>query len=131
MFIIQAPVKFVWIIAGWTALFLGALGIFLPVLPTTPFVLLAAFCFSRGSRRLHHWLCYHPRFGRLIRDWEKYGVIRTRYKMRATLLIIPLFAYTLIFVPLLVWEKILLVIIGVFVLTFIWIRPANLPETEV
>ncbi len=130
MFIIQSPVKFAWIIIGWTVLFLGVLGIFLPVLPTTPFVLLAAFCFSRGSRRLHHWLRHHPRFGRLIRDWENGGAIRTRYKMTATLLIIPLFAYTLFFVPMPAWCKILMALIGIFVLMFIWIRPTSLHETE-
>ena len=52
-----------WSTAGAVSLALGVLGIFLPLLPHTPFVLLAAFCFSRGSERVEAWLLAHPRFG--------------------------------------------------------------------
>ena len=66
---------------GWGFVALGFVGIFLPVLPTTPFVLLALWCFARSSRRFHDWLYHHPRFGRLARDWRAYGVIPPRAKL--------------------------------------------------
>ena len=59
-----------WLGAGLTALTLGLIGIFLPLLPTTPFVLLAAFCFTRGSPRCEAWLLDHPRLGPVVRDWR-------------------------------------------------------------
>lgn len=54
---------------GWSSVALGVLGIFLPMLPTTPFLLLAAACFVRSSRRVYVWLVTHPRLGPWIRDY--------------------------------------------------------------
>ncbi|MND97577.1 hypothetical protein SAMN05216201_10386 [Pseudomonas linyingensis] len=54
---------------GWLSVALGVIGIFLPVLPTTPFLLLAAACFVRSSRRVYIWLVTHPRLGPWIRDY--------------------------------------------------------------
>ena len=54
---------------GWISVALGVIGIFLPVLPTTPFLLLAAACFVRSSRRVYIWLVTHPRLGPWIRDY--------------------------------------------------------------
>lgn len=65
------------------ALALGIVGIALPILPTTPFVILAAFCFARGSRRLEHWLLTHPRFGPALQDWRRHGAITRKAKRAA------------------------------------------------
>ena len=72
-----------WLSAGLVALLLGVVGIFLPLLPTTPFVLLAAFCFSRGSARVEAWLLAHPRFGPAIADWRSRRAIPLRVKQLA------------------------------------------------
>ena len=69
-----------WLLAGWLALVTGIVGIFLPLLPTTPFVLLAAFCFSRGSERWEAWMLNHPRFGPMVRDWEAHRSLTRRSK---------------------------------------------------
>lgn len=78
-----AWLRALWLGGGVTALALGILGLFLPLLPTTPFVLLAAFCFTRGSPRWERWLLAHPRFGPLVRDWRARRAIPLRAKRLA------------------------------------------------
>ena len=73
------------------------LGLFLPLLPTTPFLLLAAFCFSRGSARMHRWLLEHPTMGPIIRDWNENRVIRPRVKRAAVIGVVLLMMPTLLF----------------------------------
>ena len=75
--------RWFWLGAGWLSLALGAIGVILPVLPTVPFVILAAFCFARGSPRLERWLVDHPVFGRHIRAWRERGAISRRGKRAA------------------------------------------------
>ena len=72
-----------WFGLGIIALILGAIGIVLPLLPTTPFVLLAAFAFGKSSTRLRNWLQSHKTFGPIITDWEQNGAIAKKYKRLA------------------------------------------------
>ncbi len=71
--------------AGALSLLLGGLGLFLPLLPTVPFVILAAFCFARSSPRLETWLVGHPAFGAHIRAWRSRGAISRKGKRAALL----------------------------------------------
>jgi uncharacterized membrane protein YbaN (DUF454 family) len=80
--------RFLWNGLGFVALALGIIGIPLPILPTTPFVILAAYFFSRGSPRFHRWILQHKRFGKMIRNWEEHGSISRRAKAFATILIL-------------------------------------------
>ncbi len=68
---------------GVVALLLGIIGIFLPVLPTTPFVILAAACWARASPRFHRWLHQHRVFGPMVRDWEERRAVPRRAKYLA------------------------------------------------
>ena len=68
---------------GWFALIMGVIGIFLPLLPTTPLILLAAWCFSRSSRRFHLWLTQHRFFGPILRDWQSDRGIPRKSRNRA------------------------------------------------
>lgn len=72
-------------LAGFVLLALGLIGIVLPLLPTTPFLLAAAACFSRSVPRLEAWLLDHPRFGPPLRDWRRSGAISTRAKIVAVI----------------------------------------------
>ena len=76
-----------WLIAGLVFLAIGAIGVVLPLLPTTPLLLLAAYCFTRSSPRMHRWLHSHPTFGPLISNWNQYGSIDRRSKIIAMIII--------------------------------------------
>jgi uncharacterized protein len=117
--------KYLFLLLGWLSLGLGFIGIFLPILPTTPFVILAAYFFNKGSVKIHQWLLSNRYFGDMIRDWEHARVIRLSAKIYSTSMIIPLFSYTLIFVKIYIWVKFLILLIGIFVLFFIWSRSSG------
>jgi uncharacterized membrane protein YbaN (DUF454 family) len=72
-----------WLGVGLFFVGLGGLGVFVPVLPTTPFVLLASFCFLRSSPRHHAWLRRSRLFGRLLADWDRHHGVRRRTKVVA------------------------------------------------
>ena len=75
------PRRAVWFAVGVVALLLAALGAVLPLLPTTPFLLVAAFAFARSSDRWHAWLLSHRVFGPLIADWRDHRAIDRRAKI--------------------------------------------------
>ncbi|MFP3942933.1 MAG: YbaN family protein [Alphaproteobacteria bacterium] len=85
----------VWFTAGLIALGLGILGVALPLLPTTPFVLLAAFAFARSSDSWHAWLCEHRVFGPIIDDWRRHGAIARRAKIAAVISMAGVFILSL------------------------------------
>ncbi|WP_238987472.1 YbaN family protein [Roseovarius dicentrarchi] len=80
---VGAIMRALWICVGAVSLALGAVGVILPLLPTTPFVLLAAFAFARSAPRLRAWLAGNRIFGPIIVDWEQSGVIAPKYKVIA------------------------------------------------
>jgi uncharacterized membrane protein YbaN (DUF454 family) len=86
-----------WLALGGLFLGLGLLGVALPVLPTTPFLLLAAGCFAKSSPRLHGWLLAHPAFGPPIRNWEENGAISRPAKRLAVGSMAAVFALSLVF----------------------------------
>jgi uncharacterized membrane protein YbaN (DUF454 family) len=73
----------IYFVAGWAALGLGAAGTVLPLLPTTPFLLAAAWCFCRSSPRMAGWLLDHPVLGKPLRAWQREGAISTPAKLAA------------------------------------------------
>lgn len=74
-------------VLGLVSVALGAAGVVLPLLPTTPFLLMAAWCFVRSSDRAHDWIQNHSVFGPPLRDWEKNKAIAKRTKALALVLI--------------------------------------------
>lgn len=75
--------RVLWVLAGIVSLLVGVVGVMLPVLPTTPFVLVAAFCFSRGSSRFERWLLEHRVFGPIVQDWRNHHAVPRRAKQLA------------------------------------------------
>ncbi len=76
--------RIIWMIIAGSALGLGTLGIFLPLLPTVPFYLLAAFGFSKSSTKMHSWVLNHKVFGPDIQSWNKNRIIHRRAKLMAS-----------------------------------------------
>jgi uncharacterized membrane protein YbaN (DUF454 family) len=75
---------------------IGALGVVLPVLPTTPFLLVAAFFFVRSSPRLYHWLLRSPLFGPFLRDWQQHRGIRPRVRVTAAVVMFAAVAASIV-----------------------------------
>lgn len=76
--------RWAWWLLAYVSLGLGILGVVLPILPTVPFILLAAYAAARGSDRLHRWLVEHPRFGPMIVDWQEHRTVSRKAKWLAT-----------------------------------------------
>ena len=111
-----------WMFFGILSFSLGAIGAFVPLLPTVPLMLLAAFCFSKSSTRLHNWLLSHPKFGPAIADWNDNGAISPFAKRLASVSIAATFLISLLVrVPLGVLAIQAIVLTGVLI--FIWTRP--------
>lgn len=119
--------KFLLNIIGGIAVVLAILGIFLPLLPTTPFLLLASACFVRGSERLHRWLLNNRLFGEYLRNIEDKKGMPLRGKVITLVLLWGSLAYSIYVVrPLLL--KGMLVVIGVSV-TILILRMKTLQNT--
>lgn len=114
--------RYIWALLGLLCVALGAIGIILPLLPTVPFMLLAAFFFARSSERLHYWLISHPTFGPPIVDWQERGAIRPRVKWIATVSIVVVYAISVL-IGLKLWLLLLQAVVLSLVLLFIWSRP--------
>lgn len=116
--------KPVWIAAGLLCIPVAVAGIVLPLLPTTPFLLLAAFCFDRGSPRLHAWLLDHRLLGGPIRSWREHRAIPRPTKISAgSLMLIALASSLLIGVA--TWMLVVQLLIFAAVSAFIFTRPSG------
>ena len=115
--------RLTWLVVGFLALALGALGLAVPLLPTTPFILVAAVAFARSSNRLHDWLVNHDVFGSLIDNWRRHGAISRRAKVVSIASMIVLLAISLAMAMPALVVVLQLVVLGAVAL-FILSRPA-------
>lgn len=107
--------------AGFLSLGLGAIGAVLPVMPTTVFVILAAYCFTRSSPALEARLLDHPGFGPHIRLWRARGAISRKGKRAATIAFVISIAISALFAP---WPWVLAPVMAALVVgSWIWARP--------
>lgn len=115
--------RHLYLIAGFVSIGLGTIGAFLPLLPTVPFMILAAFCFARSSPRLEAKLLDHPLFGSHIRRWRERGAISHRGKQAALAAFACSIVLALIFSP---WPWFLLPVAAALIGgSWIWTRPES------
>jgi hypothetical protein len=106
-------VRAVFFVAGVAALALGVAGVFLPLLPTTPLVLLAAACFARSYRPFHEWLVAHRLFGPMLREWHEHRSIPYRTKIFAISMMALTLRASIVFFVEPPWLKAALAVFGV------------------
>ena len=104
--------KTICIILGTVSLALGIIGIFLPLLPTTPFLLLTAALYFRGSPRLYQWLLNHKHFGPYIQNFREDKAIPLRAKIISLLLMWGTMIYCIFFLIPLVWVKVVMFLVA-------------------
>ena len=119
----------IYLTVGFAALILGAVGVVVPVLPTTPFVLLAAACFARSSRRFHDMLLANRIAGPIIREWVEYRSIPRRVKRWVYLLLALSFGSSILVMPS-VGYQVMLAVLGVILTGFVWRIPVRDTETN-
>jgi uncharacterized protein len=107
--------------AGIVSVALGAIGAFLPLLPTVPFLILAAFCFARSNPVWEQKLLNHPRYGATLRAWREKGVVSRRAKLAATgaFAVSAVLGFAMLSAP---WSLIPIGI-GLVCGTWLWLRP--------
>lgn len=114
--------RWAWLTLAYVSLGLGIIGIFVPVMPTSPFVIVAALAAARGSKRMHFRLLRDKRFGHMIRDWHRYGAVQRSAKWLATIAMACSAAGMLWFAtdPLLP-----MIVIGIMLVVdiWLWLRP--------
>ena len=122
--------RWILICCGWLSIVAGVIGIFLPLLPTVPFLLLATACFARSSERFHGWLVEHNYLGPLISDYLNGGGIPLRIKIIAIGMVWVSFPATaFLFVPV-VWIKIVLMAIPAGVTLYLLRLPTISPVVK-
>ena len=121
--------RLVLIILGWICVGLGFVGIFVPGIPTTIFLIIALWAFTKSSKKLRYWLLHHKRFGPILSNWQEHKVVPRRAKiLMVTLMIISviLFHYSL---QNLYLTTLLVVILG-FVARYVISLPSTVPDNS-
>ena len=108
------------IVLGWFFVLLGAIGVLLPVLPTTPFLILALALFAKSSPRFHQMLLKNRWFGSILKQWEDSKTVSRPIKMRASVLLVISFSISISLLHGRVGLQLMLMTIAVVFLVFIW-----------
>ena len=119
--------KIVLLTMGHLFLALGVIGAFLPILPTTPFLLLAAYFYSKSSNKIHHWMLKHKYLGPPLKDWQQNGVIGIKAKILATTMILLVVSWRIPKLDVALPIKIVASSVLIAVLIFVCTRPSKAP----
>jgi hypothetical protein len=118
----------VYFLLGWCFFALGAVGTLVPGLPTTPFMLLALWAFSKSSPRFHDWLYAHRLFGPPLQQWRSHRVIPKKAKLLAVATMAVSFLYLALFTGMGVWLKGLIALLMLYGAAFVLSKPSRAPE---
>lgn len=113
---------------GWVFFGLGLLGAFLPVLPTTPFMLLALGMFTKSSERFHLWLYHHRIFGPPLQKWHEHRVISRKAKMLSVSMMSMSLLYVILYSPIPVWMVVLTGLLMGYGAWFVLSKPSQVPQ---
>jgi uncharacterized membrane protein YbaN (DUF454 family) len=128
---LSGPARWLLQFVAGLSVVLGLVGIFVPVMPTVPFLIVAAWAASRSSPRLHHWLVTHPRFGRQLREWNEYGIVPRKAKWFTTVMMAISAVSMLVVAPRAWLWAVGIGICGmVLVLVWLWRRPEKKPAAD-
>ena len=122
--------KPVYFATGWLFFFLGAIGVILPVLPTTPFMILALWAFSRSSDRFHYWLYNHRFFGPPLQKWNQHRVIPLPAKIMSVSMMSASFVYLLLYRELHVAILIGTGLLMLYGMWFVLTKPSSVADDE-
>ncbi len=121
--------KTILISLGWLCVGLGFVGIFVPGVPTTIFLIIALWAFTKSSEKLRHWLLNHKRFGPILNNWQEHKVVPRRAKILMVVLMslaVILFYYSLQSLILTIGLIIILVSVAIYVISL----PSTVPENS-
>ena len=114
---------------GWLCVGLGFVGVFVPGIPTTIFLIIALWAFTKSSKKLRHWLLNHKRFGPILNNWQEHKVVPRRAKILMVILMslaVFLFYYSLQNLYLTIGLIIILVSVAIYVISL----PSKIPENS-
>lgn len=118
----RSRIRWGWWLLAYTSFGLGMVGVIVPGMPTTVFILISAWAAAKGSDRLHDWLMNHPRFGPVIRDWQQHGAVSRRAKWLASITMLVCAAILVLVAPN-AWAAGVPIAIMATVATWLWFRP--------
>ncbi|MGE0668636.1 MAG: YbaN family protein [Sphingomonadales bacterium] len=124
---VSPATRYVLLATGWVFLALGAIGVFLPVLPTVPFLLVTAWAWSKSSHRLHRWLYGNRTYGPYLVAWDRHGVIPPRAKGLAIVAMAAGWLFLTLVVAKSFWLPLIVGVVELAVSAFILTRPSRPP----
>ena len=120
----------IYFILGWFFFAIGAIGVLLPVVPTTPFMLLALWAFSRSSERFHNWLYNQHFFGPPLQMWQNHSVIPLAAKVMSISFMSISFVFMIFFSPIHIILKLVIGLLMLYGAWFVLSKPSNPPKNN-